>query len=169
MLKWHHRQVCLWFQHISSFLSGGCDRSGSGTKEWIWFLRTRHSILPNTERHFWSMWRMNTVPNIDMCRSINLKAYWAVIFSLQQRLQDPVNHPLMHMIHSAMMNNTWRLTISLKWHPDEAITLHAYCQLPGSIQIHCVAHQRTGGKLIQISMITTPTEGRVAVHFGSWT
>jgi len=32
--------------------------------------------------------------------------------------------------------------------------------------IHSLKHQRTGGKLIQISMITTPTQWRLAVHIG---
>jgi hypothetical protein len=40
---------------------------------------------------------------------------------------------------------------------------------PGCIWIHRIKHQRTGDKLIQISMITTPTQWRVAVHFGYWT
>jgi len=41
-----------------------------------------------------------------------------------------------------------------------------YWPPPGSIWIRRLKHQRSGGKLIQISMITTPTQWRLAVHFG---
>jgi len=37
---------------------------------------------------------------------------------------------------------------------------------PGSLWIHRLKHQRTGGKLIQISLITTPAQWRLGVHFG---
>jgi len=57
----------------------------------------------------------------------------------------------------------------LKWHPDEAIAQHTRWPLPGSIYIHRLKHQRIGGKLIRISMITTPTQWRLAEHFGDRT
>jgi len=93
MLKWLQRQVCFSFQHISLSFSGSCDHSGSGTRECTFILRMRHPILPNTKRPFWSGWTMNTVPNIDMCRSINMIAYWVAITFPPQRHQDPVNRP----------------------------------------------------------------------------
>jgi len=46
---------------------------------------------------------------------------------------------------------------------------HTYWPLPGSIWIHHLKHQRTGGKLIALSMITTPTQWRLAVHVAYWT
>jgi len=97
----------------------------SGTREWISILRTRHPILPNTKKLVWSMWRMNSVPNIDVCRSINTKANRAAIPSPLQRLLDPVNHPLIHIIWAAMMKNTWPQTMWLRQHPDQAIAQHA--------------------------------------------
>ena len=166
MLKWLHCQACFSFLHTSSILSGSSDRLESRTTKLILILRTRHHIQPNTKRPFWSMWRMNTAPNIDMCQSINSNAYRAAISSPLQRPQDPVNHPLIHMICPAMMTITKRLTMWLRRHPDEAIAQHAYWPLPGSICIRRLKRRRTGGKLIQISMITTPTQRRLAVHFG---
>jgi hypothetical protein len=52
------------------------------------------------------MWRMNSVPNTDVCPSINTKAYQALITSSQQQHHDPVNHPLIHMMCPEMMKNT---------------------------------------------------------------
>jgi len=61
-----------------------------------------------------------------------------------------------------------RTTMWLKRHPDGVIMQHIYWQLQGSIVIHCLNHKRTGGMVIQILMITTPTPWRLAVHFGYW-
>ena len=72
------------------------------------------------------MWRMNTVPNIDVCRSINSQAYRAAIPSPLQWLQDAVMYPFIRMISPAMMKNSSCLTMSLRQHPDKAIALHAY-------------------------------------------
>jgi len=94
------------FPHTSLILSGNCDPLESGTREWILILRTRHPALHITKRPFWSMWRMNTVPNIDVYRSINSKRYRAAISSPLQRLQGLINHPLIHRICPAMMRNT---------------------------------------------------------------
>jgi len=112
------------------------------------------------------MWRINDAPNVDVCRLLNPKAYWATMSSPLHQHQDPVNSPLIHMICSAMMKNTQCLKMWLKRHPDKAITLHAYWQTPGCICNHLLIHQRTGGKLIQISMITTLIQGRLAGYFG---
>ena len=46
----------------------------------------------------------------------------------------------------------------LRWHPDEVIAQHVYWLPPGSIRILRLKHQRTGDELIQISMLTTPTQ-----------
>jgi len=110
---------------MSSILSRSCDRLGSGTMEWISILRTRHPILHNTRRSFWSRWRMNTVQLIDVCQSINLKVYQATISSPPQWHQDPVNHPLICMLCPTMLKNTWHPTMWLKQHPDETIVQHA--------------------------------------------
>jgi len=67
---------------------------------------------------------------------------------------------------SSDVKNTESLTLRLKQHPDDAIVQYAQCPLPGSIWIHHLNHLRMGGKVIQISVITTPTKWRVAVHFG---
>jgi len=115
------------------------------------------------------MWRGNTVRNIDVCWSLQPKAYWASISSPPWCLQEPVNHRLIHIIRPAMIKNTSFLTMWLKWHPDEAIAQYADWPSPGSIWIHRLNHQRTGGKLIQISMITTTTQWRITVHCGSRT
>jgi len=71
MLKLLQWPVYFSVQHISLILRGSCDRSGSGTRELIYVLRPRPPILPNTNRPFRSMWRMNTAPNIDDCLSSN--------------------------------------------------------------------------------------------------
>jgi len=72
-LKWLQQQVCISFLHRSLILSRSCDHIGSGTREWILILRPRPPILPNICRPLWSMQRMNTLQNIDMCRLINQK------------------------------------------------------------------------------------------------
>jgi len=105
-LKWLQRWACYIFPYTSSILSGSCDRLEPGTWEWILILRTRHAKLHNTERRLWGMSRMNSVPNIDLCWSINLKPYQAAISSPLQWFQGPNNHPLIHMTCPAMMRNT---------------------------------------------------------------
>jgi len=97
-----------------------------GIRDWILILRPRYRILPNTKRPFGCMVRMNIVPNIDVCRSISTNAYGAAISSHLQRLQDLLNHPLIHMICQAMKKNTYRLTMRLRRHQDEAIEQHVY-------------------------------------------
>jgi hypothetical protein len=89
-------------------------------------LWTRHPILPNTKRPFRSMWRMNTAPNIEACLSLNSKSYRTAFPSPLQWLQDPVIHPLIHMICPAMMKDTSHLTMWLRRHRDESIALPAY-------------------------------------------
>jgi len=169
MLKWLQRRACFSFGHISSILFGSCDHLENGTKEWILILRRSNPILPNTKRPFWCMWRMNTVPNIDVCRSTSTKVFWAAISSPLQWLHDSVNHPLIHTICAAMMKNTQCLTMWLRLQQDEAIAQHQYRPPPGSIWICHLKHQETGGKWTSISMITTPTQWRLPVHFGYWT
>jgi len=66
-------------------------------------LRMRLFILPNTKRHFWSMWRTNTVPNIDKGLSLNPTLSQAAISSSLQWLVDLVYLLLIHMICPAMM------------------------------------------------------------------
>jgi len=145
-------------------LSGGGHHLGCGTRELIFILRTRHSILPNTKRSFWSMCRINTVPNFDVYQSITLKMYRAVILSPPKRHEDLVNHHLIHMICPMMMKNISCRTIWLKWHLDEEIMQNAKWPPLGSIIIHRMKHQWTTGKLIQISIITTSTQCRLPVH-----
>jgi len=144
--------------HIISILCGSWDRLESGTKELILIQTTKHPILPNSHRPFWTMWRMETVSNIDMCQSINTKVYWGAMISPQEWFQNPVNYPLIYMIRPAMMMHTKRLTMWLRLHLDEAIAQYAYWPPPGSHWIHRLEHQTTGVKWIQISMITTPTQ-----------
>jgi len=150
LLKWLRQRVRFSFQQTSSIVSGSCDHIGSEAREWILVLRTRHSIPPDTKWPFWSIWRMNTVPNIDVRQYVILKAYRSPISSPPPRVQDPVNHPWIHKIYPVMMKNTWWLAMWLKWHPDEEIAQHADWPPPGSISIHHLKHQRTGGKWIWI-------------------
>ena len=164
-LKWLQQRVYLSFLHISPIRSGSCDHLDSGTREWIYILSTGHPILPNTNRPFWGMWRMNNVPNIDKCRSVNTKAYQGVISSPRQRLQDLVDHLSIHIIRPAQMKNTIRLSLRPRQHPENAITQNAYWPRPGSIWIRHLKHRRTGGQLIPISLSTSPTQWRLAVHF----
>jgi hypothetical protein len=112
------------------------------------------------------MWRMHTLPtSIDLCWSINSKPYGAAFPSPLQQLHGCINHPLIHMICPVMMRNTLRLTMWLRQHPEEAKVQPAYWTPPGCNWIH-LKHQRNGDKFIQISMITTPTQWRLSVHFG---
>jgi len=106
MLKWLQGRVWFTLLHISSIVAGWCDYFGRGTMEWIPILRTRHPVLPNTRRPFWSMWQMNTGPNIDLRRSINPKSDWTNILSSPQRLWILANHPLIDMICLVMTKNT---------------------------------------------------------------
>jgi hypothetical protein len=147
-------------------LSGRCDRVEIGTREWISILRRRLHTVHNTERPFCSMSRMNTAPNIDVWKSIKLKRYQAAISSPLQRLQPSINHPVIHMNSPEMIGNPWRLTMCMKRQADEVIVQHAYWPQPDAIRIRLLKQQRTGGKLIQISIITTHTQWRLAVHFG---
>jgi len=57
ILESRQRLVCFSFRHASLILSRSCDRLGSGTREWIFILKTRLLILLNTRRCFWRMWR----------------------------------------------------------------------------------------------------------------
>ena len=106
LLQW---PVCFWFQYIPSILSRRCDSSESGTREWISILRTRLPILPNTKRPFWSMWRVNTVPNIEDCPSWNLQEYRATIFPPPEWLLDLLNLVVIHILCPAMMKNAYCL------------------------------------------------------------
>jgi len=49
---------------------------------------------------------MNTWPNIDVCPSLNLKAYLPTISSTLQWLADLVSLLVIHMICPAVMKNT---------------------------------------------------------------
>jgi len=123
------------------------------------------SLQPNTIRCLLSMWRMNTVPNIVICMSLNPKPYRATISFPPQQLLELINHLLIHLIRPVKMKNTWGLIMWLKQPPDEAIPWHTYWQLQRSIWIHRLNTQRPGGKWIWILMITTMTQWRLAVHF----
>jgi hypothetical protein len=102
-LQW---PVFFLFQYKSLILSGSCDHFGSGTRPWISILRTRRLLLSNTSKPIWSMWRINTAPNIDECPSLNPKMISIATSSPLQTLLDLVNHSLIHMICPAMMTNT---------------------------------------------------------------
>jgi len=151
--------------HISWILFGSCDHLESWTQEWILILSVRHPILTNTKRPFWSMWSINTAPNIDVCQSRSMNVFCTSISSTVQWLQDTVNHPLIRMICPAMMKNTECLTMWLRRHTDEVIVQHIDWPPRGYIWIHYLTHLQTGAKLIQITMITTPTQWKLAVHF----
>jgi len=157
MLKCLQWCACFVFPHILLIFSASCNHLERGTKAWILILRMRHLTLHNTWRRFWSMWRMNTLLNIDACRSINPKPYRVAISSFLQLLKGPMNHPLMPMIRPAMMRNPWHLTMSMRWYPDNAILQPASWTPPCSIGIRHQKHQTTGGNSIQISLITTLT------------
>jgi len=166
MLKWHQWRVCFSIPHISLIISGSCYRSGTGTRAWLSILTTRHHILTNTNRPFRTMWRLNAAPNIDVCRSINSNADREAIASTMQWIHNPVNHPSIHRICSVMMENTQHLTMWLRRCLDKEITLRHYWPPSSSISIRHLNHLRTGGIIIQMSMFTTPTQWRSAVHFG---
>jgi len=77
-------QVCVSFQQISLILSGSCDLLQYGIKDWIWILRMRFLILPNTRRHFRSIWGTNEEPNIGGCQTWTPTVYQPTIYSLLQ-------------------------------------------------------------------------------------
>jgi hypothetical protein len=166
MLKWLQRMVFFSNLHISLIYSRSCDYLECGTRKWILILRTKYPTLPHTKWSFWSMWSTNTVPNIEVCQSTNMKACWVAISSPPQWLRDPVNHFLIHIICPVIMKNQQCFKMWLRRHPDEGSLQHSYWPLAGSIWIRQVMHRRTWGKLIQISMITTPIQWGIAGHFG---
>jgi len=98
--------VCFSLLQISSILSGSRNCLGSGTREWTFILRARHPILPNTNRPFWTMWRINTARNIVVCWSIIHTVYRATMVLPPQQVRDLGNHPSIHMICQVMMKNT---------------------------------------------------------------
>jgi len=70
--------VCCSFQHIFLIISGSCHHLGSGAREWILILRTRHLIPPNARRHFWSVWK-------KIIRQISTIAHhWTRKFTMQE-------------------------------------------------------------------------------------
>ena len=106
ILKWLQWLVSFSFWQICSILSRCCEHLGSGTREWMLILKARLRILPNTRRPFWSMCRTNTALNIDVCQSLNLKAYRTTISSPLQWILDLVKCLMSYMICLAMMKNT---------------------------------------------------------------
>jgi len=106
MLKLLQLQICFSFQHTSLIFSRRCTHSGSRTKKWKFILRTTPTILPNTRRHFCHMWRMNTVPNIDIALSLNRKAYWTIISSSPHWFQELDVHLSVQMISPVLMTIT---------------------------------------------------------------
>jgi hypothetical protein len=144
-------------QHIFLILYRSWDHLYSGTREWIFGLRTRHLILPNTKTHFERIWRMITLPNIDVCLSINLKVYQATIYNpfptastFGRCSSDPFRL-------SSNNEEYWAQKMSLKWHLEEVITQSPYWQLQGCAWIHHLKYRRTEGKLFCITPITTLT------------
>jgi len=104
--KWLQQMVCFSFQRTFLILTIGCDHLGSGTREWILIVRTRLPLLTNTRMCFWRIWRMITVPNINVCLSLNPKVYWATISAPPQWLLYRVNLCMIHINCPAMMKNT---------------------------------------------------------------
>jgi len=86
MLKWLHGQAYFSYLHMSSILFGSCNHLDTGTRKCISMSRTRHRVLHNTKWLFRSMWRINSVPNIDVCRSMKTEAYQGAISSPPQWL-----------------------------------------------------------------------------------
>jgi len=66
------------------------------------------------------MRRINTVPYIDVCLSLNLKVYQATHSSPLQWLLDVVNHRMIHPILPAMMKNTSCIKMRLKITPRQS-------------------------------------------------
>jgi len=81
-------------------------------------------------------------------------------------LFDFVNRLMIHMIGHTMMQNNKHLNGSLKRYLDEVIMQYTNWQPQGSNWILHLYHEWTASKVIQMSMITTATPGRLAVYFG---
>lgn len=79
---------------------------GSGTKQCIFILRMKLPTLPNTRRHFCSIWIIKTVPNLDECPSLNPKMFRDAISSSLQRLLHLLNCLLTNMNCTVMMKYT---------------------------------------------------------------
>jgi len=108
----------------------------SEASEWISIMRTRLPILPNTWRCVWCTWRMNAVPNTDVCSSLNPRVYQATISSPPRWLPDLINLVIIHVICPAMMNNTQCIKLWLTWCLDKSFAQHAYWLPQRSIWIH---------------------------------
>jgi len=161
-------QVDFSFQHISLIISGSCDHKWYLKREWILILRTEVHMLPNTNKRFWSMWRMNTEPSIDICPSLSLNEYRVTISSSHQQLRDLVNHLWIDMISQLTLQNFYMLKLWLKWDPDEVMAHYSYWQPQGSIWIHQLNQQSTGFNMFKILMIIIPTSLVLAEHFAYW-
>lgn len=70
------------------------------------------------------------------------------------------------MILPALMMYSYLQILWVRQHSDNAIPQHAYWMLPAYLCIHHLKHKRTDGKLIQILIITTPNQLRLAPHLG---
>jgi hypothetical protein len=160
-------QVCFSFRHISLILCRCWEHLWIGTRESILVSRTRHPKVLDGQQHFRSMQPLKTVPNVDIFFSSDPEASGSTIFSVLPWHHDLVNHLSILMSCSAQTKNTCCLKICPKRHPDDAIEQHAYWMLPGLIWILRLSYHTTGGELIRITMITTSTLYRSAVHFGS--
>jgi len=135
---------------------------------WMIILRTSFLILPDKMMPFWSMWRTNTVPNIEESLSLTAKMSGMAATSPLASPLDLVIRFLIHIIRPARLKNTEHLSAWLKGHPDKAITQHCYWPPQGSLRILCLKRWTTGGKLIRSWLIITPIPWRLAVHFGDW-
>jgi len=119
----------------------------------------QESLLKYMEKEFCANhWRLPV---------INLTVYRGTTFSVRKWLHSLVNLLIIHMICPAMLKTTYSLKMWWKWLPDKSITKHAFWHPQGSIRIHNLNYNRTGGKFIGIIMITTPNHWRFAVHCGS--
>jgi len=145
--------------------SRSSDQLGSGRRELMSILRTRLYILTNTRRRFWSIWKMNTAPNQDICPSLDLKLHWVTISSIPQWHEDLVNLLKIHMICPVMMKNTQCLELWLKQHLDEVISKNVEWQPQASDYYHCLKLYRTGARPSQFSMLDSLTQWILAVHF----
>jgi len=103
--KWLQQPVYFSFRQVSLILFESCNPLECRTREWIAILMTRLHIPCNIRRRFWSMWRINTMPNTSDCQSIDPKELWASTPS-PQRLLVRINILLIHMIYLALMINT---------------------------------------------------------------
>jgi hypothetical protein len=160
-LKWLKRWVRLSFLQISAILSGSCDHVESCTREWISILKTRQPILPTTNGLFWRMWRTHSVPKyrhvtvtkLESLSSSNLihpavasKSCPSSLYSYDLSSND--EEYLMPTNVSEM--SPGRTNVAANWFT--AARLYWFCRLK---------HQRSGCRLIQISMITTLTQWRL--------